>query len=125
MTAIATAARGTLATALANTGGTVHAVAPAIPTPPCVVIAADNPWMTPGTVGGALRNKLHFKILVVVMDRDNTTALAEIEEHTEAVLTALKGVSTFREVTPPAATDIGAQGSVLVSEVHITINVKE
>jgi hypothetical protein len=125
MAVISTAARGTLATALANVGGTVYAVAPAVPSPPCLVIAADNPWMTPGTMGGALRNQLHFKILVVVMDRDNTAALAEIEEHTEGVLTALKGLATFRDVTPPASTDIGAQGSVLVAEVHITINVKE
>jgi hypothetical protein len=103
----------------------VYAVAPAVPTPPCLVITANNPWMTPGTLGGALRNLLHLKILVVVMDRDNTAALAEIEEHTEGVLTAIKGLATFEQVTPPAATDIGAQGSVLVAEVHISLNVKE
>ena len=125
MTAVATAARSSLAGYLANVGGTVHAIAPPVPTPPCLVITADSPWMTPGTVGGALRNELHLKVLIVVLDRDNAAAMAELEDHVEGVLGALKGKAVIREVTPPASTDIGAQGSALVSEVRITLNVKE
>ena len=125
MTAVATSARSTLAGYLANVGGTVYPIAPPVPTPPCLVITADTPWMNPATLGGALRNELHLKVLVVVLDRDNTAAMAELEDHVEGVLTALKGKAVFREVTPPASTDLGAQGSALVSEVRITLNVKE
>lgn len=124
MTALATSIREGIATTLtAAQSRKVHAVAPHVPIPPCLVILADDPWMTPNRLGNPLRYELRLKVLAVV--RDNAEGVKALEEAVEAVLSGLAGNFAIREVTAPQSTDIGAQGTVLVSEVKFSIQVKE
>lgn len=124
MTALSTTIREGLATSLAAaTSRTVHAVAPQVPIPPCLVIVADTPWMTPNRLGNPLRYEYRLKILAV--ERDNKEGLEALETTAEAVLAGLPANCQIREVTPPQSTDIGAQGTVLVAEIKIAFQVKE
>lgn len=124
MTAISTTQREALATSLAAaTSRVVHAVAPKVPIPPCLVIVADDPWMVPNRLGNALRFEYRLKILAV--ERDNSEGLEALEAACEAVLTGLPGNAHIAAVTPPMSTDIGAQGTVLVSEIKLSFQMKE
>lgn len=124
MTALSTTIREGLATSLATaTSRTVHAVAPKVPIPPCLVIVADDPWMVPNRLGNPLRYEYRLKILAV--ERDNQEGLAALEETCEAILAGLAGNCQIHLVTPPQSTDIGAQGTVLVAETKISFQVKE
>jgi hypothetical protein len=121
---VTTTQREALATALATaTSRTVHAVAPKVPIPPCLVIVADDPWLIPNRLGNPLRFEYRLKILAV--ERDNIEGLEALEETVEAVLTGLPGNASIAVVTPPMSTDIGAQGTVLVSEIKLSFQMKE
>lgn len=123
MTALATQTRLAVADALAATGRTVHPQAPAVPVPPCLVLVPDQSWITPDRIGSTQRYELRLKVLAVA--RDNTEGLADLEQAVEDVMAAVDQLAAISNVTPPASTDIGAQGTVLVSEVHLSIRVKE
>jgi hypothetical protein len=123
VTALATTTREAIGTLLAATNRTIYTVAPPIPDAPCLVIVPDVGWITPDRIGSVKRFELRLKILVVA--RDNAEGVAEIEDAVEEVMTTLATPCLISEVSPPAVTDIGAQGSVLVSEVKLSIQVKE
>jgi hypothetical protein len=123
VTALATTTREAIGLLLASTHRTVHIVAPAVPVPPCLVLVPDVGWITPDRIGSVKRYELRLKVLVVA--RDNSEGINEIEEALEDVMGALATTCLITEVTPPATTDIGAQGSVLVSEIKLSIQVKE
>lgn len=123
MTALATTTREAIGTALATSGRTVYTIAPKVPMPPCLVVIPDQSWIIPNRVGDFRRYELRLKVLCVA--RDNDEGIAELEDAVEDVMYAVRSTALVTNVTPPASTDIGAQGSVLVSEVHLSIQVKE
>lgn len=123
MTALATTTRLAVGTALSTTGRVVHTIAPKVPMPPCLVLVPDQQWIIPNRLGSTQRYELRLKVLAVA--RDNEEGLAELEQAVEDVMGAVDTMAVITNVTPPASTDIGAQGSVLVSEVHLSIQVKE
>ena len=94
-----------------------------MPFPPCLVIVPDLQWIVPNRIGNPQRYELRLKVLCVA--RDNDEGVAELEEAVEAVMGAIDDIALVTNVTPPATTDIGPQGSVLVAEVHLSIQVKE
>lgn len=123
MTALATTTRLAVGTALASGGRTVHTTAPKVPIPPCLVIVPDTAWITPTRIGGTQRYELRLKVLAVA--RDNDEGVADLEDAVEDIMYKTRALAVVTQVTPPMSTDIGGQGSVLVSEVHLSIQVKE
>lgn len=123
MTALATTTRLALVTVLEATGRKVYPVAPAVPVPPCLAVVPDQQWIVPNRVGSNQRYELRLKVMCVA--RDNAEGVTECEEAVEAVMAAVADMALVTNVTPPASLDVGAQGTVLASEVHLSIHVKE
>lgn len=120
---LATATREAIVDLLEATGHTVHGIAPKVPHPPCLVVLPDAGWISLDRIGSPNRWEMRFRVLAVA--RDNDEGLPELEDAVQDVLGALADTCAIRGVTPPQSTDIGAQGSVLVSEVMLSIHVKE
>lgn len=121
---LATQARNELAALLGTvTGFKVHAVAPAVPIANCLVIVPDSPWITPERAGSVLNYRLRLKVLIVVDARVNVQGIAKAEAATEKVLIAIGRKFQVDQVSAPSLTDVGAQGSVLVTEVTTTSHI--
>lgn len=121
--ALSTDARLELAGLLATvTGYKVHAVAPNVPIPPCLVIVPDTPWIAPERIGSVLNYRLRLKVLVVVDSRNNDAALKKMESAVEAVAVAVGDSFIIDQISPPQITDTGAT-AVLVSEVSTTSHI--
>jgi hypothetical protein len=123
MTAITTTYRSTLATALASVTSNVYPQAPPAPVPPALVITADDPWQVPAVLGGRLRTEVRYRVLCLVQDRGDN--LAALETLVENALVALPAGVQLDQVTAPTSLDNGAQGSLLVSEIRLTVHLKE
>jgi hypothetical protein len=124
VTALATSTRLDFVALLeAGTKRLVHSPAPKVPVPPCLVVIPDVGWMSDLRMGNPKRYELRLKVMVV--GRDNAEGLTEVEQGVEDVVGILAPICLITEVTPPALLDTGAQGSVLVSEVKLSIQVKE
>ncbi len=123
MTALATTTRLAVATALESTGRVVHAQAPNVPIPPCLVVVPDQAWISPNRVGSPQRYELRLRVMCV--GRDNAEGLADLEQAVEDAMGAVASIGLITQVSPPMSTDLGAQGSVLVAEMHRSIQVKE
>lgn len=123
MPALTTDFRDTLATALAGVSGNVYATAPAAPVPPAVVIVADNPWMTPAVMGGRLRTEVRLRVMCAV--RDSGDNLAQLESLVESALVALPDGAVVSEVTAPQSLDAGPQGTLLTSEIRLSVHLRE
>lgn len=123
MTAITTSARQSVVTGFSSVSATIYDTAPAAPIPNSVVVLPDNPWFTPATIGDRLRGELRLRALCVT--RDGAGGLDAMETLIEDVLSHVPTGAIVDEVTAPASTDIGAQGSVLVSEVRFRLHIKE
>lgn len=122
--AIATTTRLEIAEILrAATHREVITPAPPVPIPPCLVVTPDAAWITPSQLGSVKRYELGLKVMCVA--RDNQEGLTEVEAAVQDVMEALAAVCAITEATAPAVLDTGAQGTVLVSEVKLSIHVKE
>jgi hypothetical protein len=95
----------------------VYPTPPPTPVPPCVVIASGSPWMVPDRLGG-FQPRVSWKVMVVV--RDDANHVAGLESLVESVIGALPTGVRWESVGPPSSLDVGAQGSVMVSEIDIT-----
>lgn len=120
-TPLPTEAREALVTALGTTYE-VFPVVPPIPTPGTLVIACDAPWIVPSRLP-AVAAEINLKVLCVA--RDNAEGIAQLEQMVFDVLDAITGLYTAGSVTAPQTLDLGAQGTVLVAEVPVSIHVKE
>jgi hypothetical protein len=123
MTAITTAARESVVTALIGMIGNVYSTIPAAPVPPAIVVTNDNPWLTPMSIGNRLR--LEHRLRVMCCVRDSTDNLPQLEQLVEDVLVALPAAAIVSEVTAPQSLDTGPQGSLLVAEIRLTLHLKE
>lgn len=123
MTAITTDARQAIITALSGVAATVYDTVPPAPIPPAVVVAPDSPWFVPATIGNRLRGELRLRCMCVT--RDGQGGIDRLESLIEAVMSALPDGVAVDEVSPPQSTDLGAQGSALMSEIAIRLHIKE
>lgn len=123
MTAITTAARQAVVTSLAAVSAVIYDTAPPAPKPGSVVVLPGDPWFTPATIGDRLRGELRLRCLCVT--RDGQGGLDAMETLIEDVMSHLPTGAIVDEATAPASTDIGAQGSVLVSEIRFRLHIKE
>lgn len=121
-TPLPTEARNQLVTWLNTTSWRVEPQVPPVPTPPVIVVKPAAPWLTPERLP-SLAAGVRFDVMCVA--RDNKDGLEKLEGMVHDVLAAIHGLTEWDNVSAPQTLDLGAQGTVLVSEITVTIHVKE
>ena len=124
MTALTTEARTDLIAAVDNLGYRVYDVAPAVPAPPCIVVIPDQPWINVDRIGSNLSYECRWRLLVVVSPRKNSAAQVDAEDAVDAVLGALSSPFLVTTVGSPQLTDTGAQGTVITTEISVSVRMK-
>ena len=128
MTALTTESRQALATALAATGLKVFQTPPSIPKPPCIVLTPDTPWLVTGRIGSNLNYRVRWRILVVTaprVSRNNDVTQLDVENAIESALRHIPAGFEVEQVGPPQYTDVGAQGTVVTTEIAVSALMKE
>jgi len=88
-------------------------------TPPMIALRPGSPYMTPTSLGTALRYRLQLQVVLIVPATDLVAGVARLEDMAEAILPALAGLQVG-ELTAPRVEDLGAQGSAVLAELSIT-----
>jgi hypothetical protein len=125
MTALSTESRQALVTAFEGHGIRVYDTPPAVPKPPAVVIIPDAPWIVPERIGTPLNYRVRWKVLVVISPRNNEAATIDIEDAVDTILALVPSTFNVEQVNPPQLNDVGAQGTVLTTEINISAHWKE
>ena len=128
MTALTTESRQTLAASLASTGLKVFQTPPSTPKPPCIVLVPDTPWVTSSRIGSHLNYRARWRVLVVItprVSRNNDVTQLDVENAVESVLTHIPAGFEVEQVGPPQYTDVGAQGTVVTTEIAVSAHMKE
>lgn len=128
MTALTTESRQTLATAMQATGLKVFQTPPSIPKAPCITITPDTPWLTTGRIGSHLNYRVRWRILVVTaprVSRNNDVTQLDVENAIESALRHIPAGFEVEQVGPPQYTDVGAQGTVVTTEIAVSAHMKE
>lgn len=125
MTALSTEAREGLITAFSASSLRVYDTVPAVPKPPCVVITPDAPWIVPERVGSNLNYRVRWRVLVVISPRNNEAATLDIEDAIDELLALVPSTYNVEQVNPPQLNDVGAQGTVLTTEINVSAHWKE
>jgi hypothetical protein len=121
-TPLPTEAREALVTALNTTDYPVEPVVKPVPVAGRLYVLADDPWLSTSRLP-ATAFAVNLKVLAVA--RDNKDGLEQLEAMVMDALGAVTGLYTVGNVGSPKVYDLGAQGTVLVSEIPVTIQVKE
>ncbi len=125
MTALTTESRTALASAFTGLGYKVYAAVPNVPTPKSIVIIPDTPWILPNRIGSSLSYEVFWKVIVTVSPRNNDAAQLDSENAVDIILGAIPNPYTFTRVGPPQLTDVGAQGTVITTEINVSVRMKE
>lgn len=125
MTALSTEAREELVLAFTGLGYKVYNTVPAVPKPPCIVIIPDAPWIQPTRLGSNLNYLVRWKVMVVISPRNNEAATVDIEDAVDTVLSLIPSTMNVEQVNPPQLNDVGAQGTVLTTEINVSAHWKE
>lgn len=125
MTALSTEARELLITAFTNNGYRVYDTVPNIPAPPAIVIVPDSPWIVPGRIGSTLNYEARWRILIVIKKRQNAAETLDTENAIDTILSLVPNSFQVTGVNAPQLNDIGAQGTVITTEINVTIHMKE
>jgi len=125
MTALTTESRLELIDAFTGLGYKVYSAVPNVPTAKSIVIIPDTPWITPSRIGSALSYEVFWKVIATVSPRNNDAAQLDSENAVDAILGAIPNPYTFTRVGPPQLTDVGAQGTVITTEINVSVRMKE
>ena len=125
MTALTTEARLELVDAFTGLGYKVYTAVPNVPTAKSIVIIPDTPWITPSRIGSTLNYEVFWKVIVTVSPRNNDAAQPDSENAVDTILAAIPNPYTFTRVGPPQLTDVGAQGTVITTEINVSVRMKE
>ena len=123
--ALSTQSRDALIAALEGHGIRVYDIVPAVPKPPAIVITPDAPWIIPERLGTPLNYRVRWRVMVVISPRNNEAATTDIEDAVDTVLGLIPSTFNVEQVNPPQLSDIGAQGTVLTTEINISAHWKE
>lgn len=123
--ALSTEARQALVSALEGNGIRVYDSVPAVPKPPAIVITPDAPWIVPERLGTPLNYQVRWRVLVVISPRNNDAATVDIEDAVDTVLGLIPSTMNVEQVNPPQLNDVGAQGTVLTTEINVSAHWKE
>jgi hypothetical protein len=125
VTALSTEARELLITAFTSSGYKVYDTVPNIPTPPAIVIVPDSPWILPGRLGSNLNYECRWRILIVIKKRQNAAETLDTENAVDTILNLIPISYQVTAVNAPQLNDIGAQGTVITTEIDVSIHMKE
>ena len=125
MTALSTQSREALVQAFEGHGIRVYETVPAVPKPPAIVITPDAPWIIPDRVGSFLNYRVRWRVLVVISPRNNEAATLDVEDAVDTLLGLVPSGFTVDQVNNPQLNDVGAQGTVLTTEIQISTHWKE
>jgi len=125
VTALSTESRELLLTAFAGSGFRVYDTVPAVPKPPAIVVSPDSPWIRPNRIGSALNYECRWKILIVISPRQNAAATLDTENAVDIVLGLIPKSFQCQGVNAPQLQDIGAQGTILTTEINVSASMKE
>lgn len=125
MTALSTEARELLIDAFTSSGYKVYDTVPNIPSPPAIVIVPDSPWILPGRLGSNLNYECRWRILIVIKKRQNAAETLDTENAVDTILNLIPTSYQVTAVNAPQLNDIGAQGTVITTEIDVSIHMKE
>lgn len=123
--ALSTESRQALLTAFDGSGIRVYDTVPAVPKPPAIVVTPDSPWIVPERVGSPLNYRIRWRVLIVISPRSNEAATIDTEDAVDTVLALIPATFNVEQVNPPQLQDIGAQGTVISTEVNVSAHWKE
>jgi hypothetical protein len=117
-----TAARAWLVEQLDIAGVTVYPVPPEVATPPAVILAAGEPWLTGVTFTGT---RIRFDVVVVVgIAGGNLSAIERLETTVWAVLEQLRPLVVVESVSAPLIRQYGSS-ELLTATIPITLEVED
>lgn len=125
MTALSTEARELLITAFTSSGYRVYDTVPNIPTPPAIVVIPDSPWLVPGRLGSNLNYEARWRVLIVIKKRQNAAETLDTENAVDVILGLIPDTFLVTAVNGPQLNDLGAQGTVITTEINVSIQMKE
>ena len=123
--ALTTEARQLLITALTPSGYRIYDTVPATPITPSVVIIPDSPWIVPSRLGSNLNYRCRWRVLVNINARVNDTATTQTETAIVALLALIPNTVAVESVNAPELLSLGAQGTVITTEINLSIEMKE
>lgn len=125
MTALSTEARQALVAAFEGQGLKVYDTVPAVPSPPCIVVIPDSPWLIPERLGSTLNYRARWRVMIVISPRNNAQAVLDIEDAVDTMLGLIPTGFNVDQVGPPSLSDTGAQGTVYTTEIAVSAHMKE
>ena len=122
---LATESRETLIAALTGNGYKVYDTVPATPITPSVVCVPDSPWIRPSRLGSNLNYEIRWRILININARVNESATKATEDAIDALLVELPDTVLVELINAPQLLSIGAQGTVMSTEINVSMQMKE
>jgi len=123
--ALTTESRTLLTVALAGNGYKVYDNVPTVPVTPSIVVVPDSPWLRPNRVGSNLNYEVRWRVLVNVNARVNDSATKTTEDAIDTLLGVIPAAFNVESVTAPQLLSLGAQGTVVSTEINLSIQMKE
>jgi hypothetical protein len=123
--ALTTEARELIVTSLTGLGYKIYDTVPTVPVTPSVVIVPDSPWVQPTRLGSNLNYAVRWRLLLSVNVRVNAVAIETTEDALDVILAALPKPVNVASVNAPQLLTLGAQGTVMTTEIQIQIQMKE
>jgi hypothetical protein len=122
---LATESRETIIAALTGHGYKIYDTVPATPVTPSVVCVPDSPWIRPNRLGSNLNYEVRWRILVNINARVNESATKSTEDAIDALLVVLPNTVLVDLVNAPQLLSLGAQGTVMSTEINVSMQMKE
>ena len=123
--ALTTESRTLLTVALSGNGYKVYDNVPTVPVTPSIVVVPDSPWLRPNRVGSNLNYEVRWRVLVNVNARVNDSATKTTEDAIDTLLGVIPAAFNVESVTAPQLLSLGAQGTVVSTEINLSIQMKE
>ena len=114
-----------LITAFSNLGYRIYDTVPGTPITPSVVIIPDSPWIVPSRLGSTLNYRCRWRVLININARVNDTATLQTETAVDTLLAQVPNNFSVESVTAPTLLSLGAQGTVISTEINLSIEMKE
>ena len=122
---LATDSRETIIAALTGNGYKVYDTVPATPITPSVVCVPDSPWIRPNRMGSNLNYEIRWRILVNINARVNESATKATEDAIDTLLVVLPNTVLVDVINAPQLLSLGAQGTVMSTEINVSMQMKE
>lgn len=122
---LATESRELIVAALTGHGYKVYDTVPATPITPSVVCVPDSPWIRPSRLGSNLNYEIRWRILININARVNDSATKSTEDAIDTLLVALPNTVLVDSISAPQLLSLGAQGTVMSTEINVTMQMKE